>query len=140
VPWERRQHVRFADIDYLGHITAAAYLLLFEENRAAWMRDIFGVALPVYVVARQEIDYLREVLFDDGPLTLTVQPVRIGRSSLDIAEELVTATDETKARSRATLVMWHLEERHPRPLTEKENSALRRQLAVDSGRESLTDE
>jgi acyl-CoA thioester hydrolase len=130
MPWERRQHLRFADIDYLGHVTAAAYLLLFEETRAAWMRETFGVALPVYVVARQEIDYLREVLLDDSPLTLTIEPVRVGRSSLDIAETLVTASGEAKARSRGTLVMWHLEERHSRPFTEDESAALRRQVRV----------
>jgi acyl-CoA thioester hydrolase len=130
--WERRIQLRYRDLDYLGHLTAAAYLTLFEEARVAWMAESFGVELPIYVVARQEIDYLREVRLGDGPLTFSVAPVRLGRSSIAIEETLVTAGGDLRTRSRASLVMWRLEERAPRPLSAHERSALERQLTTRS--------
>jgi acyl-CoA thioester hydrolase len=124
MPWERRHPLRFGDTDQLGHVTASAYLMLFEETRTAWLAEAFGVRLPIYVVARQEIDYLREVLLDDGPVSLTVEVTRIGRSSFDIAETLAAAGGDVRARSRATLVLWDLEARRPRPITDGERAAL----------------
>jgi acyl-CoA thioester hydrolase len=126
--WERALQLRYGDLDYLGHVTAAAYLMLFEEARARWMAETLEVRFPVYVVANQRIGYLREVLLEDSPITISVTPVALGASSVEIAETLVTAAGELKARSEATLVMWDAERRGSRPLTGAERAALDRQV------------
>lgn len=126
--WQRQLHLRFGDLDYLGHVTAAAYLAHFEEVRATWMAETLNVRFPVYVVAHQEIQYLREVLLDDGPVTITVTPVELGTSRVVISEELLSRHGNLHARSRATLVMWDKETRRSRPMTDHERDAFGAQL------------
>jgi acyl-CoA thioester hydrolase len=126
--WTHTLHLRFADLDYLGHVTAAAYLAHFEEARAAWLCETWDIELPVYVVARQELEYLREVRLPDGPLTFDISVVRIGTASFDVAETLATRTGEVKNRSAATLVTWDIPTRRPRPLSPAERGALEAQL------------
>jgi acyl-CoA thioester hydrolase len=127
--WTRALHLRFADLDYLGHVTAAAYLAQYEEARAAWLCETWDVEFPVYVVARQQLEYLREVRLADSPLTFDIAVARVGTSSFDLEETLATRTGEIKNRSQATLVTWDLETRRPRPLAPGERAALESQLA-----------
>jgi len=130
VAWSRQLHLRYGDLDYLGHVTAAAYLAHFEETRSAWIAEILDIRFPIYVVAHQEIEYLREVLLEDSPLTITVAVSKIGRSSMVIAETLLSRDGTLHARSRATLVMWDREIRRPRPMTERERTAFSAALDV----------
>jgi acyl-CoA thioesterase FadM len=127
--WAHTLHLRFADLDYLGHVTAAAYLAHFEEARAAWLCETWGIEWPVYVVARQELEYLREVRLADSPLTIEIGVARIGGSSFGVRETLTSCSGELKNRSEATLVTWDLPTRRPRPLTADERTALEAQLA-----------
>jgi acyl-CoA thioester hydrolase len=122
--WEHPMPLRFRDLDYLGHVTAAEYLAMFEEGRAAWLSVKFDTPYPTYVVARQEIDFDRELRLHEGPVTLAIELVRVGRRSLDIAEWLKGRVGTVHARSRATLVMWDMGKRGSRDLTEEERAAL----------------
>jgi acyl-CoA thioester hydrolase len=133
LPWNHTLQLRYSDLDYLGHVTAAAHLTHFEEARTAWLAAAWKTAHPAYVVARQELRYLREVLLEDGPLTISVVPVRLGTSSFDVEESLVTASGECKTRSRATLVSWDLLERKATSMSDVQRSALEARLAAPSG-------
>jgi acyl-CoA thioester hydrolase len=126
--WTHRLHLRFRDLDYLGHVTAAAYLAHYEEARATWLAETWQMPFPVYVVAVQHLEYLAEVRLHDSPLEFVVAPVRVGTASFDMAEELRTRTGELKNRSRATLVAWDLEARRSRPLTGAERAAIAAQI------------
>lgn len=118
--WHTTFHLRFRDFDYLGHMTATSYLAFFEEARVAWFTEGTGVRQPAYVVARQEIDFEREVLPGDGPLTLTIEPIGRGARRVDVREELRGADGTLRARSTATLVMWDREARRPRAVSDAE--------------------
>jgi acyl-CoA thioester hydrolase len=122
--WQRQISLRFRDLDYLGHVTAAEYLAIFEEGRAAWLSERFQIPLPIYVVARQEIDFDREVRLEDGPITVSIYLVRVGISSVQISETLCSRVGAVHARSRATLVMWDVDARSSRELTAAERAAL----------------
>lgn len=116
--------LRFRDLDYLGHVTAAEYLAIFEEARAAWLSQCFNTSFPTYVVARQEIDFERELRMHEGPIMVSIELARIGARSLQVEETLESRGGTVHARSRATLVMWNPEERRSRELTEAERTAL----------------
>jgi acyl-CoA thioester hydrolase len=122
--WQHPLPLRFRDLDYLGHVTAAEYLAMFEEGRAAWLSDRFQTPFPTYVVARQEIDFDRELRMHEGPVTLSIQLDRVGAKSLHVSETLKSRDGTVHARSRATLVMWNPETRGSRELTESERAAL----------------
>lgn len=119
--WSTTIPLRMNDIDCLRHLTATAYMELFEEARAAWMIGSLGLTSPNYVVASQTIDYLEEVLHEESPVTIELIVTDVGRTSVRVAEQLVAA-GRVRARSSATLVMWDL--RTPREITRDERAAL----------------
>lgn len=121
--------LRFRDLDYLGHVTAAEYLAMFEEGRAAWLSESFQTPFPTYVVARQEIDFERELRMHQGPVSLSIELVRVGSKSLEVSEILESRDGTVHARSRARLVMWNARERCSRELTAAERASLDRDPA-----------
>jgi acyl-CoA thioester hydrolase len=122
--WITSIQLRAADLDYLGHVTAAAYLVFFEEARTRWLAECWGHPDPPYVVARQQIEYLRELLLEEAEITIRIRLARIGCSSLDVVEQLEVRGGEPKARSEARLVVWDTATRSSRPLTSEERLAL----------------
>src|SRR5438094_818726 len=119
--WRNEFRLRLGDLDGLGHLTASAYLALFEETRAAWMIGTLDVAYPSYVVATQHIEYLREVTHSDSAVTVQLAVRDVRSSSLDVVEHLATPASLC-ARSRATLVMWDMERRRSRPIAPGERA------------------
>ncbi|MFC9556830.1 acyl-CoA thioesterase [Rhodococcus sp. NPDC056960] len=122
--WTTTVHPWSYDFDYLGHLTAAVYPKAFEQARVEYLRDRWKTRSPAYVVAAHRMQYLREILEEDGPLRVVIRPVRLGRSSIDLAELLLDAKGTVCNRSEATLVAWDVEARGPRPLTAGERDAL----------------
>ena len=120
--WSTVMHLQYRDLDYLGHVTASAYLALFEEARTEWMSPASEGGVPTYVVARQLIDYRRELLIVDGPVTLTIAVERIGKRSVDLQEALMTSSGELRTVSAATLVMWNRDRRRSRPISSAERA------------------
>lgn len=119
--WQSEFRLRLGEIDGLGHLTATAYLGLFEETRAAWIMSTLGVTYPSYVLARQHIDYLHEVRLADGPVTVSLAVQSLGNSSLRVTERLTTRK-ALCARSTATLVTWDMGRRCSRPITPAERA------------------
>ena len=77
--------VRFSDLDAMGHVNNARYLTYFEEGRAHWFRECWGLApestaYPV-IVARIELDYLAPVPFG-AKMGIYHRVVEIGRKSI----------------------------------------------------------
>lgn len=113
--------------DYLGHVTAYAHLLLLEQARWSWLADAWGVPEPTFVVARQELDYRREIVVADSPVTVVAAVERISRSSFVVREEIVSGAPEiVHTTSRAVLVRWDTALRCPATLTAAERTALGR--------------
>ncbi|WP_116202700.1 acyl-CoA thioesterase [Amycolatopsis circi] len=128
--WTTTVHPWSSDFDYLGHLTAAVYPKAFEQARVEYLRDRWQTRAPAYVVAAQRMQYLKEILEEDGPLKVALRPVRVGRSSVDLAELLCNAEGAVCNRSDATLVAWDLETRRSRPLTAGERDALSADIAA----------
>jgi acyl-CoA thioesterase FadM len=92
-------------VDYLGHVTAAAHLAMFEESRARWLMTIMDADEPSFVLVRQELDYRRELLLSAGRVSVSVTAVGLGRSSLEIVEAIRSLAG-VHTESRAVLVRW----------------------------------
>lgn len=120
--WHTELELRDEYRDYLGHVTAAVHLKLFEHARDRWLAEIADNPMPSFVVARQELDYRRELLVEQGPVTVSVAPVRLTKSSVTISEKLST-DDAVHTESRAILVRWDRDRRRsmPFPPTERRN-------------------
>lgn len=110
-------------VDYLGHITAAAHLVIFEEARARWLMSLMEDEQPSFVVVRQELDYRRELLCSASPVSVEVRPIAIGRSSLTIVEELRSEWG-VHTESRAVLVRWDRDKRRATPFLAFERAGI----------------
>ncbi len=116
-PHHVRDVVRYADLDAQGHVNNAVFATYFESGRVALFRARdFSIGVPgaTYVLARQEIDFLRELHWP-GEVVVGVGLAERGRSSFTLAQAIFSG-DLCVASGRATLVMVDTETRRPRPL------------------------
>jgi len=126
--WTVDLDLRDERVDYLGHITAAAHLAIFEEARARWLMAIMDDDQPSFVLAHQELDYRRELLLSARPITVSVAPVSLGATSLTIVEEIRSATG-VHTESRAVLVRWDRAGRRPMAFPSVERERIERRMS-----------
>ena len=98
-------HLRWGDLDALGHVNNTSMLKLLEEARlrAFWRPEDGTVAAPTAVfemsvlegggtratlIARQEIEYLRPVPYGQRPLDVQLWIGVIGGSSVEVCYEI----------------------------------------------------
>jgi len=88
-------HIRFSDIDAVGHVNNAIYLTYFENARFDYWRDVlnWNFSENGIIVARTEVNYLKPVLLHDK-LICYVRVVRIGNSSFDVMQVLAKVTEK----------------------------------------------
>jgi len=118
------EHVRFADLDMLGHVNNKAYATYFETGRVAFMTECGlsdGLRVGVAMV-RLEIDYRKEIRFPAN-LRLGVRLLRLGNSSLTLACAIFNG-DVCAATSQSTAVRFDAEARGSKPFTPSERQAL----------------
>jgi acyl-CoA thioesterase FadM len=115
--------IRWRDSDALGHVNNAVYLTYLEELLAVVLGPTLG---DDYVTARVELDFRNEVRLGERELTGTASVERIGTSSLTVVATLARPDGETALDARLVLVAWDPGERHSRPLTDAERTALQR--------------
>lgn len=119
-----------AHVDYLGHVTAAAHLILLEEAHAAWLSSVMDDDMPSFVLAHLEMDYRREILLADGPVAVTIRPVRIGRSSLTIEEQMLGSDGTVRTEARVVLVRWDRDGRRAIAFPDVERAIIQAQLRL----------
>jgi acyl-CoA thioester hydrolase len=85
-----REHVRFRDLDAMGHVNNAVFLTYIESARVAFLQHL-GAATTLedlsIIVARIEIDFRAPVGFGDE-LEISVRASRFGDKSFDLDYEL----------------------------------------------------
>lgn len=85
-----REHVRFRDLDAMGHVNNAVFLTYIESARVAFLQYL-GAATTLedmsIIVARIEIDFRAPVGFGDE-LEISVRASRFGEKSFDLDYEL----------------------------------------------------
>ncbi|MFI1434336.1 acyl-CoA thioesterase [Streptomyces lydicus] len=128
-PWKIELGLREEYVDYLGHVTATAHLTLFELAHGHWLAELMAEPAPPFALVRLELDYRRELLLADGPVTVSVEPVRLTRSTVTVREELRSAPHGVHTEATATLVRWDRERRRSMPFPSSERAGIEAQLA-----------
>ena len=128
MPWSSRLELCENDVDYLGHITAAAHLKLFEDARSDWLAEVTNDPWPAFVVVRQELDYRRELRLTDGPVTITTEPPRLSRSTVTVHERMASGRDTLHTESLAVLVRWDRERRRSMQFSARERKRIEARL------------
>ena len=123
--------IRMSDLSVSHHVNNVSFLRYLDEARAIF----FGASLGstgftggileavgesvIPIVARNEVEYRREVWPADGPVTLRLWVPYVGGSSLVVAAEATTAGSEEPCAvfestvvlvSRATGVPWRVDD------------------------------
>lgn len=114
--------IRWRDLDLLGHVNQSVYHELLEEGRAALIVDA-GTQLA-FVLARVELDYVKEVRRDHSPVTVTTRVVEVGNKKIVLESEVLRNSGELAARGTAVLVCWDPALRASRPLSGEERAKL----------------
>lgn len=114
--WSHDIQLGWLDFDVLGHVTAAAYPAILEEAMVALVIEAWQVPNPVYVVARMEIDFLREVRTRRDPVRVYIAVDHLGRSSFTTTAVICSNDGRPCNVARTRYVAWDLETRRPRPL------------------------
>lgn len=116
-------HVRFGDIDVLGHVNNCRYLTYLEDARVAMFRmDPMREGrepLKGLVVARHEIDYNRPLLFRPEPVRVETWVTEMRAASFALAYE-IRDDEHLYVKAKSIIVAYDLESTRARRFTDKE--------------------
>ncbi|MCV2396220.1 acyl-CoA thioesterase [Actinotalea sp. M2MS4P-6] len=129
--------LRWSDLDPNGHVNNVAYLTILEDVRIRGLHPIIGTLAdergalrsagrPPVVVARHEIEYLRQMPWSPRPVQVDLWVSRLGTSSIDVCHQLRSPAGEDEvvyARVVSTLVYLDPATQRPRRLTAAERDA-----------------
>ena len=121
--FERAVDVRWRDVDGLNHVNHAVFLTYLEEARDAFYAQIMG-SEPIYVVVRLEVNFRAEVRYPDRRVTVRVEVVQLGTTSLTTRETILTPSGDVAADARVVTVRWDADSHKPVPFTEAERARL----------------
>ncbi len=121
--FERVVDVRWRDVDALEHVNHAVFLTYLEEARDAFYAQVVG-GDPIYVVVRLEVNLRAEVRYPDRRVTVRIEVVQLGTTSLTTRETILTPSGEVAADARVVTVRWDADSHKPVPFTEAERAEL----------------
>jgi len=120
--------VRFSDVDVYGHVNNVKYFEYFQEGRIETFGRIMartpeGTVRPAMVVAEQDIEYKRPILFRPEAYDAWTWVSRVGNTSL-VLEGEIRDGEVLLARGRFVLVFFDREIGHGMPPSEELRSVL----------------
>jgi len=124
-PYSTDIEIRFRDIDAMGHVNNAVYATYIEQARTEYYRDVLSADLSAMstVLASLSLDFRRAVELTDRTVTVDVDIVEIGRSSVAMAHTVRTG-GRTVAEAEATLVTLDPDSGEPAPVPDAHRSAM----------------
>lgn len=120
-------HVRFGDIDSLGHVNNCTYLTYLQDARVAMFftdparegrRPLRGL-----VVARHEIEYKRPLLFGPDPVRVETWVTEIRAASFGLSYE-IRDDEHVYARASSVIVTYDVKAGRTRRLSDQERAFL----------------
>lgn len=122
---EHRITTRWTDFDVLGHLTHAAYPVLLDEAREAYLTAAVGpFADWPTVIAHLSIDFRQEITHPAAAVTIRTEVSGVGRTSVTFEQEVVTPAGEVAASARAVVVAWDTVARQKREIAARDRAAL----------------
>ncbi|MGI5352446.1 acyl-CoA thioesterase [Streptomyces sp. CA-250714] len=123
--------LRWSDMDALGHVNNAVYLRYLEEARIDFLTRAAREADPGAfagdtVVARHEIDYLRQLVHQADPVTVELWVEKLAAASVTFGYEIKDpeSAEGPFVRARTIVVPYNVREGYPRRLSAAERSFL----------------
>jgi acyl-CoA thioester hydrolase len=121
-------HVRFGDIDFLGHVNNCRYLTYLEDARISMFRldpqREGREPLRGLVVARHEIDYHRPLLFGPDPVRVETWVTELRAGSFSLAYE-IRDDEHVYVRASSVIVAYDIEKARARRFSDDELAFLR---------------
>jgi len=86
-----RIHVRFSDLDVLGHVNNSIYLSYFEIARVHYFAELLGTEWDWknngVILVKNEVEYHKPILLHDTPM-VHVYKEHIGEKSFTLSYEI----------------------------------------------------
>ena len=122
------EHVRFADLDMLGHVNNKAYATYYETGRVSYFaaRGLSDGPRVGMVMVRLEIDYRKEIVFP-ATLRVGVRPLKLTRSTLSLACAIFNG-EICASTSVSTAIRFDPNARKSTPFSDVERAALEADL------------
>ena len=126
--------IRFQDVDAMGHVHHAHFLVYAEHARLRYYDAVLGTADSDWhsqhglIMARSEVDYRRPLFLDDRAAICT-RCVRIGTKSFELQWVLVRAAaggDEVVAEGRTVIVCYDYSQQTTVAMAPERRAALER--------------
>lgn len=115
-----RVHVRFSDLDVLGHVNNSLYLSYFEIARVHYFAHLLGKnwdwKKDGVILVKNEVEYIRPVLLHDEPY-IHIFLRNIGSKSYTLSYEL-RVNDELYTRGASVLVCYDSTKNETIPIPE----------------------
>lgn len=125
------EHVRFADLDVLGHVNNKAYFTYSESGRVAFLTTT-GLwehgAQRQSVIVRAELDYHQELHFP-ATLRIGIRVLKVGRTSFTLGLGMFNG-DQCVASNVTVAVRIDTTTRAPIALNDEELASLKPYLAM----------
>lgn len=121
--------VRWSDLDAYGHVNNVRYFDFVQEARIAMTTDVAPQTArlgkdSLWLVVRQDLDYLVQMNFRHEPFVVRSAPVAIGTSSATFAAEVVDPTRDQLVLARAVTVQVHADGKGvPKPIEDETRAA-----------------
>ena len=97
--------VRFRDIDEMGDAHHTLPLVYIEEARTTYWREVLGRAELDFIMGEVGVRFYRRIRYP-STVQVGVRTTRLGRSSLEMAYELLDDRGELLADGWSKLVMY----------------------------------
>lgn len=101
-------HVRFSDLDVLGHVNNSVYLTYFECARVYYFKHMLGTdwdwASDSVVLVKNEVEYMRPILLHDVP-EIEIYTKHIGSKSFTFGYN-IRVNDVLYSTGASTLVAY----------------------------------
>lgn len=123
--WSLELRPWFRDIDYLGHVTASSYAVIYEEAAGTFVEAMWGTD-AAYVVAHVAITYGREVRMGESPVRVHVRCDGAAGSRFSCAMVLVGPDDTPRSTAVGYYSAWDMQARRSRQLLTSEREGLMR--------------
>jgi acyl-CoA thioester hydrolase len=121
-----RIHVRFSDLDVLGHVNNSIYLSYFEIARVHYFAELLGRTWDwsenTVVLVKNEVEYIKPVLLSDAPYVKLIVD-EIGTKSFKLSYEL-TVGEELRTKGASILVAYNGKEQTTMPIHPEMKAAL----------------
>jgi acyl-CoA thioester hydrolase len=111
--------VRWSDVDSYGHVNNVKYYDYIQEARISVMKNTIGWEPgAVWMVVRQDLEYLRPIDFQTEPYEVGTAVVAVGDRSFTLAAEIRDRASSTVFATARTIVVGES------PLTDDQRAAL----------------